>query len=80
MEEMLVARGRYDRSALFEATDCHSLAPFPGTKGGIWILTPNMSFVPELPMLPEGATFGYYGDGMLGAFEHLKWPQVYYEK
>ena len=80
MEQVLAARGRFDPRQSMRPSDCRALAPFPGTNGSMWISSPNMDFVPELPTHPEGRTFLYFGDGMLGSFEHLKWSQVIYDK
>ncbi|KAI0063771.1 hypothetical protein BV25DRAFT_1914855 [Artomyces pyxidatus] len=36
-----------------------------------------MQFIPVIPTHEPSEEFGYYADGMLGPFEHLKWPQPY---
>ena len=61
-------------------SDCLILAPFPDSNGGLWISSPNMEFVPEPPTHEDGVPFSFFADGMLGAFEHLKWPQVFDER
>ncbi|KAI0039136.1 hypothetical protein FA95DRAFT_1612817 [Auriscalpium vulgare] len=47
------------------------------SKGQLWVSSPNADFVPEVPVHSRDEEFGYYADGMLGSFEHLKWPQVF---
>lgn len=38
-----------------------------------------MSWVPEILMLLRYKPILYYGDGMLGRLEFMKWPQAYYD-
>ena len=57
--------------------DCLVLAPFPKSNGGIWISSPNVEFVPEIPVHAAHEPFGFFADGMLGPFEYLKWPQFF---
>ncbi|KAI0059404.1 hypothetical protein BV25DRAFT_1918440, partial [Artomyces pyxidatus] len=58
-----------------EAFDCRTLSMLDD--GQWWISSPNMDYIPELPTHKLDEEFGYYSDGMLGPFEHLKWPQAY---
>ena len=37
-----------------------------------------MEVIPELPEQDISEPIGYFADGMLGLYEHLKWPQKYY--
>lgn len=60
-------------------TDCRTLAPFHATNGTLWVSTPNMDFVPQVPTHVEDRPFTYFADGMLGPFEFMKWPQAYFE-
>ncbi|KAI0038144.1 hypothetical protein FA95DRAFT_1286153, partial [Auriscalpium vulgare] len=59
------------------ASDALCLAEYPGSHGALWISSPNADFVPDVPTHSRDEEFGYYADGMLGSFEHLKWPQVF---
>ncbi|KAI0039265.1 hypothetical protein FA95DRAFT_1612717 [Auriscalpium vulgare] len=59
------------------ASDALCVAELPGSKGELWISSPNADFVPEVPTHSRDEEFSYYTDGMLGPFEHLKWPQVF---
>ncbi|KAI0050139.1 hypothetical protein FA95DRAFT_689567 [Auriscalpium vulgare] len=43
----------------------------------MWVSSPNMDFVPDVPTHHLTEEFGLYTDGMYGPFEHLKWPQVW---
>ncbi|KAH9950848.1 hypothetical protein B0H21DRAFT_819001 [Amylocystis lapponica] len=66
------------RSSL-RATDCLCLSPFAANNSLLWVSSPNMSWVPEIPMLLPHEPIIYYGDGMLGKLEFMKWPQAYYD-
>ncbi|KAI0060622.1 hypothetical protein BV25DRAFT_1807272, partial [Artomyces pyxidatus] len=43
----------------------------------IWVSSPNMSFIPDVPTHRADEWFGFYVDGMLGVYEHTKWPQIH---
>ncbi|ETW75029.1 hypothetical protein HETIRDRAFT_431176 [Heterobasidion irregulare TC 32-1] len=77
LEEILAARVPKSEGIALAHSDCLILMPFPNSNGGLWISSPNMEFVPELPTYEDSVPFSFFSDGMLGAFEHLKWPQVF---
>ena len=78
LQELLDARRSIRPGDQLQATDCLCVAPFPDSEHQLWISSPNMGFVPEVPMNPDGKPFRYFSDGMLGMFEPLKWPQALY--
>ncbi|OBZ67223.1 hypothetical protein A0H81_13044 [Grifola frondosa] len=60
-----------------KASDCRCLAELSDKW---WISSPNMTFVPEVPVHHADQVFRMGADGMYGAFELFKWPQVYDER
>ncbi|ETW79411.1 hypothetical protein HETIRDRAFT_117364 [Heterobasidion irregulare TC 32-1] len=80
MAQVLAHRQPLTEGIVLAHNDCLTLAPFPNSNGGVWISSPNVEFVPELPMHRRGQPLRFYADGMLGAFEHVKWPQVFDEQ
>lgn len=76
LREILDSRRSLLHGEQVDALDCLCVAPFRN-HDELWISTPNMDFVPEVPVHPDDTPFRYFGDGMLGAFEHLKWPQAF---
>lgn len=76
--EIMAARSRAGDPATFLHTDCYCLSPLPDTNDELWISSPNMHICPEVPTLLPGQSLTYYGDGMLGPFEFMKWPQALY--
>lgn len=76
-QQVLAAAATCTDGKVYTASDCRSIAEFQRAGPGVWISSPNMPFCPELPQHLEGEEFAYYADGMLGAFELLKWPQLY---
>lgn len=69
-------RPRSSDEGPLKPTDCRCIAA-SDSQENTWISSPNMEFVPELPLHTKGEVFTFYADGMLGAFELFKWPQVY---
>ena len=80
MAQVLARRQPLTEGIVLAHSDCLTLAPFPNTNGGLWISTPNVEFVPEPPRHRPGQPLRYFADGMLGAFEHMKWPQLFDEQ
>ncbi|OBZ77574.1 hypothetical protein A0H81_01937 [Grifola frondosa] len=60
-----------------KASDCRCLAEWSEQW---WISSPNVSFVPEVPVHLPDQVFGMGADAMYGAFELFKWPQIYDER
>ncbi|PCH38545.1 hypothetical protein WOLCODRAFT_149481 [Wolfiporia cocos MD-104 SS10] len=61
-------------------SDCRVLAKLPhvgGVPNNFWVSSPNMDFVPEVPIHNSDVEFSYNADSMLGAFELFKWPASY---
>ncbi|KAI0314373.1 hypothetical protein OF83DRAFT_1085702 [Amylostereum chailletii] len=61
----------------FKATDCLVIDDAPHSDGRFYISSPNAHWIPEMPWHEAGQVFSYFSDGMLGAFEYTKWPQVW---
>ncbi|TCD60956.1 hypothetical protein EIP91_009252 [Steccherinum ochraceum] len=59
------------------ALDCLCIAQYPGRED-LWISSPNVPVIPQLPEVNPSEAISYYSDGMLGLHEHYKWPQKYY--
>ncbi|KAI0039941.1 hypothetical protein FA95DRAFT_1612178 [Auriscalpium vulgare] len=57
--------------------DAYGVTHISAGKHGLFISSPNVDFVPDLPSRHLTEDFCYYADGMLGPFEHLKWPQAF---
>ncbi|KAI0054764.1 hypothetical protein BV25DRAFT_1922392 [Artomyces pyxidatus] len=77
MSDVLAARRQDYVPEDLSAEDCMCLSVLRGSEGQWWVSSPNMQFVPTIPTHNLQEDFGYYADGMLGPFEHLKWPQPY---
>lgn len=81
--EMRASLRRGVPEAEFTAKDCQCLSPLPNADGildgELWISSPNMCWCPVLPSHSNHQPFAYYADGMLGPFEFMKWPQVWYD-
>ena len=77
-EEVLSARRAVPDGPL-RATDCRRIAKYDNQPGH-WVSSPNMDVIPELPERNQSERIVYFADGMLGLFEHLKWPQKYYRE
>ncbi|PCH40508.1 hypothetical protein WOLCODRAFT_150560 [Wolfiporia cocos MD-104 SS10] len=61
-------------------SDCRVLAKLPyvgGVPNNFWVSSPNMDFVPKVPIHNSDIEFSYNADSMLGAFELFKWPASY---
>lgn len=61
------------------ATDCLRIAPYSGGQD-LYISTPNMEIIPELPEQNPSKPIAYFADGMLGLDEQHKWPQRFYSE
>ncbi|PCH34430.1 hypothetical protein WOLCODRAFT_148482 [Wolfiporia cocos MD-104 SS10] len=69
-----------DLSRPVRYTDCRVLTRYPGAiqdGNDYYVSSPNINFVPQLPIHDPMREFGYFADGMLGPFELTKWPQTY---
>ena len=76
LDELLAARRTLEDNETISATDAICCAPT--SLGNMWVSTPNMWFIPQLPLHNSNEVFGYFDDGMLGVHEWLKWPQPFY--
>ena len=76
LDELLAARRALKSKETISATDARCCAPT--SFGDMWVSTPNMWFIPQLPIHKPKEVFGYFDDGMLGIHEWLKWPQPFY--
>ncbi|OBZ74411.1 hypothetical protein A0H81_05657 [Grifola frondosa] len=74
---ILEAAKQQPRVEKLKASDCRCLAQWSDEW---WISSPNMSFVPQVPVHLPDQVFGMGADAMYGAFELFKWPQIYDER
>ncbi|TFY75494.1 hypothetical protein EWM64_g8516 [Hericium alpestre] len=77
MAKLKAARRPLEREEELKCSDALCLAPFEGKGYELWVSSPNMEFVPEVPTHKWGEALSFYADGMMGAFELFKWPQFY---
>ena len=75
-EDVLAARRPAPPDAR-RATDCRRISKCEEMPG-FWVSSPNMDVVPELPERNRSEKIVYFADGMLGSYEHFKWPQKFY--
>lgn len=75
-QDVLRARNVKSNEPL-RATDCLRIAPYSGGQD-LYISTPNMETIPELPEQNPSKPIAYFADGMLGLDEQHKWPQRLY--
>ena len=78
-DDILARRTPFLSHRGLRATDCRVLAPFADDNAILFVSSPNMTFIPEIPLYKPGDPIYYYGDGMLLWFEFMKWPQADYE-
>ncbi|OBZ77878.1 hypothetical protein A0H81_01585 [Grifola frondosa] len=75
--EIWEAAKQQPRVEKLKASDCRCLAEWSDEW---WISSPNMSFVPQVPVHLPDQVFAMGADAMYGAFELFKWPQIYDER
>ncbi|OBZ70778.1 hypothetical protein A0H81_09007 [Grifola frondosa] len=78
--EVLAARRRPLPNEVFSEYDCLCVSPFPGTNGQLYVSSPNMDFVPRVPIHDPLIPIRLHLDGMAGIHEAYKWPQAHFDQ